>query len=269
MCKKLGIAAVLVAGSLLVLNGTKAGSYTKTWAHNLFNQCKKQVPLEFEVDCLRQQISQLVPNMRKQLSSIAEEKATIEQLRRRIEVTQAKLQTQKEAILTMTRDLDNGTKVIRYGGEEYSADRIRRKLDQDFESYKVAEAELKSQQELLEAKETALEPALKRLANIKQEKADLEIQLVKLEAKLKKVRLAQTRNKFQFDDSELGRCKQQLADLDHRIEVEKKTAELEGEFANDAIPVEKKDKPTKDLTKEIKGYFNGESTNNRNVASDK
>ena len=74
---------------------------------------------------------------------------------------------------------------------------------------------------------------------MRDQKQDLEVQIAQLEADLKNVRLAQTRCKVQLDDSRLAEIKRSLADLRNRLKVEKTQAELEGEFANDPISVDK------------------------------
>src|SRR5262249_15768194 len=155
---------------------------------------------------------------------------------------------QKDRILTMTKDLDSGATTIRYGDRDYSATRIREKLAADFASYQKCEAEVKSKEKLLDAKERSLETAREQLSSIRAQKQDLEVQIAQLEADLKAVRLAQTRNKFHFDDSRLARCKATLAEIRSRLKVEKTQEELNGEFANDpTIPVEQKAKSAKEL----------------------
>ncbi len=140
--------------------------------------------------------------------------------------------------------------------------RIREKLSRDFASYQRCEAEVKSKEQLVEAKEKALDAGLQQLSEIRSQKNELEVELARLEAELKTVRLAQTHNKFHFDDSAIARCKQTLAEIRTRLKVERTTAELQGQFANDnTVPVGKKVKSASELTKEINAYFtDGPST---------
>ena len=46
---------------------------------------------------------------------------------------------------------------------------------------------------------------------MKDEKQQLEVKVVQLEAQVRTVRLNQTRNRFHFDDTHLARCKATLA----------------------------------------------------------
>ena len=127
---------------------------------------------------------------------------------------------------------------------------------------------MKTKEKLLDAKERSLEAAREQLGSIRTQKMELETQVAQLEADLKAVRLAQTRNKFHFDDSRLARCKEILADIRNRLKVEKTQEELQGEFANDPTVAVEKPKSTPELSREIKAYFQGADSPDK-VAADK
>jgi chromosome segregation ATPase len=269
MFKKIALVAVLAVAGLFVLNLAGLGSYTSTAWKNIRNSCKRQVPLEFEIERVRNEVAQLVPDMKKNLSVIAEEMVAVENLKEEISVTKARLQDQERSLRTMTKDLESGAQRIVYDGREYSAARVSEKLARDFASYKRCDSEVKAKEQLLEAKERALDAAREQLASMRSQKQELEVQIAQLEAEVKTVRLAQTKSKFQLDDSRLARCKATLADIRNRLNVEKKTGELLGEFANDPMPVEKKGKSARELAKEINGYFDGNGQEPGKVAERK
>lgn len=260
MIRKIFMAAALTAVGLIVLNHAGLHGYGATALHKIKGVCKSQVPIEFEIERLKYQIAELVPDMRRNLSSIAEEMVATANLRDEIQETHANLAKQKDAIVSMTKDLETGATSISYGGRDYARERIREKLNRDFRSYQRCEAELKSKEKLLDAKERALDSAREQLGTIRTQKQELEVQVAQLEAELKSVRLAQSRSKFQIDDSALARCKATLADIKNRLKVEQKTTELTGDFANDNTVQVEKTKPAGELTKEITAYFNEGST---------
>lgn len=256
MFKKAGFAALAVAAAVFVLHHTRLGSYVNVSWNKARNCAAKQVPIEFEIERIRNEVAQLVPDMNKHLSAIAEEKVQIESLKDEIATVRINLKQQKENILTMTRDLESNNEQIVYDGRPYSKTRIKEKLDRDFASYKRAEAEMKSREQLLDAKERSLGSALDQLASMRDQKRELEVAVAQLEADLKAVRLEQTKSKFQLDDSRLAQIKASLADIRSRLRGEQIEAELKGQFANDSIPVEKKSKSTTEVTKEVREYFN-------------
>ena len=267
MFRKILVGAAVVALGLFALHTTGLSSYPATAFGNMKKALKKKVPLEFEIERLRTEVARLVPDMKKHLSTIAEEMTAVESLKDEITQTRANLAKQKDSILAMTQALESGTAKVSLGHREFSAARIKEKLARDFESYQRCEAELQSREKLLDAREKSLDAARDQLATIRTQKQDLDVQVAQLEAELKTVRAAQSRNKFQFNDTNLARCKATLAELRNRLKVEKTTAELEGEFANDPIPVETKEKSAKDLTQEINGYFNNPKSDDGKVVA--
>jgi DNA repair exonuclease SbcCD ATPase subunit len=265
MFKKIGIAALLAVAGLFVMNKAGLSSYGATAVQNLRSCFKKSVPVEFEIERLRYEISQLVPDMRKHVGAIAEEIVTVQNLKEEVADAKENLKRRKSEIVMMTKDLDRGAVTVVYDNREFPASRIREKLSRDFASYQRFETEVKSKEALLDAKERALEAGRQQLSEIRTQKQELEVELARLEADLKTVRLAQTHNKFHFDDSAIAHCKGMLAEIRNRLKVEKTTAELDGQFANDnTVPVGKKAKSASELTKEINAYFNeGPSTDGK------
>jgi chromosome segregation ATPase len=261
--KKLGIAVLIVLGTFFVFKKTHLGSYIRTAWAGLKNSAKNQVPLEFEIERVRQEIVKLDDDIRDHLSPMAEELANIKTLKTRIRVTKKNLEKEQANILTMTQDLEkcanDHKEVVVYDDEEFTVEQVKAKLDRDFASYKLAEAELKSREKMLEAKEKSMRVNREKLAKMKSLKRDLEVQLANIEADLKAVRLAEASDQFQVDDTRLSGIKSSLEDIQHRITVRQKKVELNGQFASGPIPVHKKPKTATDLTKEVKKYFKGKA----------
>lgn len=258
MFKKLGIGIASAAVCLGLLHFAGLTSYTATAWGNISKKVKGQVPIEFEIERLRHEVAQLVPDMKKHFNTIAEEMVAVENLQKEVTQTQANLKVQKQNILTMTQDLESGNRFIKYDGKTYPADRIREKLARDFATFQICETELKTKEQLLDARQRALDTAREQLAALKAQKQELEVQVAQLEAELKTVRLAQTKNKFHLDDSQLARCKSTLAEIRDRLNVEKKVATMEANFSEDpSIPVDRKDISTEDLVKKVRTHLDG------------
>jgi peptidoglycan hydrolase CwlO-like protein len=253
--KKLAIWGLVIFGCFFLLRKTNVCSYVSTAWSKVRATAKNQVPIEFEIDRVRHEIAKLDDDVRNQVGPIAEEMANVETMRKRVSETRASLQREKGNILAMTRELDSGAKLIVLGEDEYSAEEVRAKLDRDFGAYRRCKAELESQEQLLAAKEKSLRTVREQIASMRNLKRDLEVQLAQLEAELKTVRLAQTRDKYQLDDSRLSDIKASLAEIEHRLTVERKVSELNGQIASPAAPAHKRLKSTTDLTREVKNYF--------------
>jgi len=254
MCKKIGILSLAVLAGVIVWNKTSMGSYAKFAWHKVRGEVKNQMPLEWEIDRLRGEVTNLIPDMKRQFSKVAEEEVAIEKLRKEIEVARANLKERQEEICQMRQDVRLGKEYISYMSVKYSTEKIKEKLAKDWESFQRAEAALKTREEILAARESSLTAAKTRLSEVKSKKEQLDLKVAQLEAELKNLRLAQSRCQFHFDDSQLSRCQEMINDLDSRIQAEKKTAELEAQFSTDQIPVREKVKTEKAL-KEIDARF--------------
>lgn len=259
MIKKLGWAVVALVGVVILLNNTKLGSFASTAWTKVRTSANRQVPVEFEIDRIRNQIGQLMPDMKKNLTLIAEEMVAIDNLKKDIDDTRAKLDVKKQSILATTAELEKGSSFVSLSGRSQSREKVQDMLSKELASYKRCEAELKSREQLLEAKEKALDAARQQMAEMREQKRELEVQVAQLEAEVKTVRLAQSRCKVQLDDSRLAEIKNSLNELQNRLKIEKTAAELQGEFANDVLPLEKTVRPTSaDVVKDVRSYFDGE-----------
>src|SRR5262249_40027747 len=160
--------------------------------------------------------------------------AAINRLKKDIQATQTALAQQKTSLLAMTKDLEGDPSFVVYGGEQYSADRVRTKLQRDFESYKHLEANLRSQQKLLEAKETSLKATQEQLAKVVAKKRDYELRLAQLEADEEMLQVVRLGSKLEFDDSRATQIQAALDDIERRQDVQRAEVELRtGALAND------------------------------------
>lgn len=255
MIRKLGVAAAVVGAGLFALHASGLSSYTSTAWHKVRTNFKNQVPIEFEIERLRHEVSQLVPEMTKSFDQLAHEMVAVENLDSEIKLTKTNLKKQESNIKTMMKDVKSGANEFVYAGQTYSVGRVKNKLERDWASYQVVEAELKAKEQLLEAKQQSLDASRERLEQIKSQKQELEVAIEQLEAELRVVRLTQAKNKIHVDDSRLARCKEILSGIRDRMKVEKKRTEIEGTFANDYIPVDKKARPAAEVMKEIQARF--------------
>src|SRR5215510_8524409 len=82
--KKLVVVGLLVLGGLFVLKKTNLCSYATTLWSNGRAALKKQIPRQFEIDRVRNEIERLDADVRALLTPIAEKQALIQRLERDI-----------------------------------------------------------------------------------------------------------------------------------------------------------------------------------------
>lgn len=257
MFKKLALAALAVVAGLFILNNTRLGSYGQTAWGKIRHAAKQQVPLEFELERVKQQVAQLVPDTRKHLSMVAEEMVAIENLKEEIKTAKGNLASQKDTIRAMAAELKSGTERISYAGRTWTRTRMSEKLSADVRACQRLEEEVKAREQLLDHKERALDTTREQLASIRTQKQELEVEIARLEAELKSLRLAQTKSKVQIDDSRLAHIKASLAEIRNRLNVDKKTQELVSQFADpESVTPEPKTQSAADAVKEAEAYLN-------------
>lgn len=259
MLKKLFVTGLVVAAGLFVLSSTRLGSYGWTAWNKTKKAVKAQVPLEFEIERVRQQVAQLVPDMQKNVGKVADEMVAVENLRGEIAFQRKELDKRKSDIRVMADELKSGTERIALGGRTYSRDRIKNRLDADLKSCVRLEEEIKAREQTLEYKERALDVAREQIAGIKLQKQELETEIAKMEAEVKALRLAQSRSTIELDDSRLAHIKASLQEISNRLRSEKIRGDLEGQFSNDPVIKVEKTKSANDVVKEVEDYLGGDT----------
>jgi len=248
MIRKIAIASVAVVAGLFILNSTHLGSYARTAWKKVKATAKAQIPLENQLEVIRNEVSQFMPELRKQVSGLAAETVAVQGLRHEIVDIRTNLDKQRTKIVAMKDEL----RTVKTGleGRSSSGDRLRSRLERDVASYKRCADELKAKESLLEAKEQALEADKEKLANMRSQKEQWEVQIAQMETELKLLRTAQTKCAFQVDDSKFERIKGMLADVRNQINVQRTENDMWGAFVNDSPAVEPKAKSTAQVIKE-------------------
>jgi chromosome segregation ATPase len=256
MCKKFLIAGVAVALGLMVVKKTDVGSHLRAWWKDGKNFVQNSIPIDNEIERLRGDIARLDNFYKGQFHPVAAEAVAVENLKEEIAHVEKKLTEQKSDIEIMTNDLKSETATITYGYTKYPREKVKADLARRFDAYKTCEAGLKAKKELLEAKEEKLAQAMNKLEEMKNARTEMEAELARLEADYEGVKAARAKSNFQIDDSELSRLRGSMADLKKRVQTEKKTLEIAGQFINSSLnPRVEKTAEKRDLVKEIEDHF--------------
>jgi len=260
MFRKIAIASLAVVGGMFILHSTHLGSYARTAMHKIKATAKRQVPLEFQLESIRNEAAQLIPDMKNHLSGIATETAAIQNLREEIVDIRTHLDKQKDGIRAMNDELKTGTHKVSFNGRTYSSERLREVVARNLDSCKRSADELKAKESLLEAKERSLDVAREQLASMRTQKEQLEVQIAQLEAELKTLRLAQCKSNFHLDDSRLSTIKAALADVRNQMRVQQEEEKLFAAWDGDGITSgSAKPVTNAQITKEVDDFL-GEST---------
>jgi chromosome segregation ATPase len=226
MVKKIFIATIAVVAGLFILNSTHLGSYAKTAIKKAKAAVKGQVTPEFMLETARNEAAQLIPDMRKNISSVAAKDVAVQRLREEIASIRNNLDKQKDTVRVMKDALKSGTQVAVYNNRELTRSKLSDRLAHELAASQLATQQLTAKEALLESEEKALDGLREQLTNMKAVKGQIDLEISRLETEVQTYRLAQQRtDSFQFDDSRLARIKGMLKDVRDQVAVGLKSIE--------------------------------------------
>lgn len=252
MIKKIactGIGAAVLAGLVF---GTDAYSYISTTASRLSDNVKSSVPVEFELDRARKMITDLTPEIRRNMHLIAKEEVEVEKLQSRVGDLEKNLASSKADIVRLKTDLDSGSTYFTYAGHEYSRGAVQTDLAGRFERFKTQDATRVKLESILRARQQGLDAARAKLDGMLTARRQLEVDVENLEARQKMVEVAQTSSKFAFDDSHLSKTKRLIDEIRTRIDVAERMVDVDGELAGE---IQLDEPANTDIGDEVATYF--------------
>jgi chromosome segregation ATPase len=252
MIKKAVLGAGLGAGALYLAFGTSAPSYLRTAFHKVRDNAKSSVPVQFEIDRAREEIASLEPAIKDNIENLARAQVEVEHLDREIVAIRTNLGSEKK-VLTALRDSLNTGDFKLAGNVSYTADEVKTELKHRYDHYKQVGELLKDKDETLKAKQKAVVAARVQLSQMAASKQALLTKLAGIEARLTMIQSTKESNEFNFDDSALARAKASVTDLEKRLDVMARTAEMEGKYSDTGIPVIIE--PNRDVMKEMDAEF--------------
>ncbi|SFI07245.1 coiled-coil domain-containing protein [Planctomicrobium piriforme] len=250
-----GTLAVAAIGGLLL--GQDVWSYARTGVCATRDYFRGEVPVEFEIERAKQEVEQLLPEVRKSMHLIAEEQVEVAQLQKSISRKETMLAGQEEAILSLTSDLKSNDTKFAYAGHRYSRHEVEKDLAERFNRFKIAEETVKRERQVLVAKETALVANRETLENMLSQRKNLEAELERLEARLATVAARKQINGLQIDDSQLNRVRALIGTIEKRLDVEDAVLAAEGDLSG-LIPLERhqEEQTEADIAAAVETYFN-------------
>jgi hypothetical protein len=252
MLKKLviiGLGVVLVGG---VLSTSNLGSYATTCYRRVTGAVKESVPVEFQIDRARTMVRDLEPEIRHSMHVIAKEEVEVAELDKRIKGADERSAKDKTDIIRLQSDLSSGRNVFHYAGNTYSKDEVKDDLSRRFNRFKTADATLSSLRQMRDARQRNLDAAREKLTAMIAAQRQLNVEVENLEAKLKLVQVAEASSDFQFDDSQLARCKELMTDIRTKLDVAAKLANADTNFQKE-IPLD--EASPDDIGDQVAKYF--------------
>jgi chromosome segregation ATPase len=257
MVKKGLLGAALGAGTLFLLFGTSAPSYVRTAFHRVRENAKSAVDPQFDIDRAREEIESLKPSIEQNIETLARAEVEAEHLEREIGAIQANLDREKRTLVSLKDSVKTGE--FRLAGHLADmATEAKAELAHRYDHYKYTSRILADKQEVLKAKRKTIKAAHEQLESLRTQKSALLAKLAAIEARLQMIQATQAQNEFHFDGSALARAKQTISELENRLDVLARKAEMEGRYS-DLSSASEYLEPGRDVVKEVEDEF-GQST---------
>ena len=254
LIKKSLVGAALGAGTLFLVFGTHAPSYVRTAVKKVGRDVRGAVPLPFDIDRARQEIADLEPAIRDNIERLARAEVDVEHLDREIVGMRTNMDAEKTAILTLRESLKTGEyRLAGHSRVAYTEDEVKNDLARRWDSFNNVKKILEAKESTLKAKQSEVVAFRKQLTTMMAQKETLTTKLNEIEARLRQIEATQATNDVQLDGSALAHAKETVSDLEKRLEVMARTAEMEGRFAQSGVPVELS--PGRDVVQEIDAEF--------------
>ncbi|HEV7281488.1 MAG TPA: hypothetical protein VGN57_14905 [Pirellulaceae bacterium] len=252
----IGGGVALLAG-LLALGGTTS-SFVKTAYRQATEQLSELESTEFMIERLETTIEDLDPAIHTVEQQIAREEIQVEKLQGRLASVDERLTKAKTDIMRLTDDLKRSDEVFVYVGKSYARVQVEEDLARRFELFKSQETTAEQLREIVQARETSVEAARKKLGAMETQKKQLEVDLEQVKARLETLKAKQSASEIAVDDSALSRAKELRDQIETRLRLGEKMvdaeAKIEGEIQLDAP------EPAGDIVDQVTRHFEKGST---------
>jgi len=253
MVKKGLLGAALGAGTLFLVFGISAPSYVRTAFHKVRQNAKDAVDPQFEIDRARDEIAGLKPQIEKNIEMLARAEVDAEHLEKEVKAIQGNLEGEKKTILGLRDSLKTGD--FRLAGHVAdTADEVKCELAHRYDHFKNVSQLLAEKEAELKAKRKTIRANHEQLENLRAQKSTLLAKLSRIEARLRTIEATQAKNDFNFDGSALARAKQTVSELEERLDVLARKAEMEGRYSDMGSTSSYVD-PSRDVVKEVDAEF--------------
>jgi len=259
MCKKLGVAALVVVAALFTLHKLDLLGYGKVFWNRIDSGAREKISPELKIERLEAEVAKLTPDMKKHRSVIASEMVEVGKLKKQIAESNANLDKRQAMLKDMKAELDKGSTIVSVDGQKIPREKVEASLTRQWQSYKQAKEAVKSQEDVLKTREENLEVAKTKLATIQAKQEEMQAKVESMKLELRKLRLAQAQNNVAIDYSQLSTVLKLYDEVNTQIEKEKTELSLQKAADTDTAVQEAMERKLKtdQALKEMDEFFGG------------
>ncbi len=266
MFKKMLLAAVAVVVGLSVVRHTQLGSLAKVWWRDARTQLERTVPPETQIKQLRVEIDAIDQEIAKNLSILAEREVAYGKLEQDVAALKQSQDQRRDDIRAMMKELDSKSERVTFNNRSMKKSDLSRSLDTTTSTYNSKKGELKSKEQLLEARKEAIETAHSIIGQMRDQKEEMLAIAANLETQIEKNRLQQLESRVAIDTTHVDRCRALIAKIKERLDVAKKETELKEKYGIETFKTPAVEKDRKSTAEVIQA---AQKALEENAASDK
>ncbi len=252
MLKKMILAGGAVALLSSMTMGVPLFSYARCGVDWLRNSTSDAMPLEWELKRARQMITDIKPEIENNARQIATEKVEVARLESQMQETEERLAKTQSDIERLSEDLRKDSGAYTYGGRTYTSSQVKSDLSNRFSRFKTRKETAEKLNKMLVARKASLASAHERMEAMLSAKAQLEVEVENLQARLASLRVAETSSELALDDSHLSKTRQLLDEIGTRIDVAEETMSVDVEYFGE---IDLEEPSEENLLDEISAYL--------------
>jgi hypothetical protein len=265
--KKFLVIGLLVVGGLWVCKKTHLCSYASTLWNKGRQAVKGEIPRQFELDRIQNEIDKLDNDVRVMLGPIAEKQAALNRMQRDIEAKRVTHKDLRSAVLDLTQKVEAGGQVS-WDGDTLSPREARARLARLFARFKAVDKNLKIREQVLTAQKRAIQLAKEQLSKIAEQKSLFEARLAQLRANEEHLNLESIATPLRFDEGRVADIKNTLDAVEQGQEVEREKRTLETQYGSRPRTADEPECCPAVNTHEVRNFL-GATTTNEKVANNK
>jgi chromosome segregation ATPase len=268
MKKKYLLIGIIGAAALVFVTAkTNFASYVRTAVAQVGKEADRSIPTKFEIERIRNEIASLDSDISQMIRPIAEYKAEIQRTRQEVTTGQKTIDDKKAKLLTHFQKVEGNPKFVVCNDVKVPLEKFTAELHRQTEIVKTQELNLKTKQQVLEAKEKSLKGTQDQLAKVVSKKREYEGRLAELEALDQSLQVARIASDIKIDNSRATQIEDALRKLEDKLNADRAELDMrQGENAAKLNLFEQEPAPL-DL-QALRGYLEGNDANGK-VANNK
>jgi len=220
-----GAAGLLIAA---VLTQTKVGKYLSHKWDQAEEHFDSKIPPDEELARIKKDVASLDKDIDKAKGALAFENVEVGELRDKVSDLRTrtdKSRTSVEARGRMVKEATD-TKFVKWDGQPIDFKKAKELLADEVRRHNAIEKEFKANEKMLTVREQTRTMAEQHLQALITEKAQLESEVVDLDALIKQVKIEQVQSKYQNDGTRMAQVKEDLAKLKKRVKIQREKLDL-------------------------------------------